>query len=68
MFYRRFDGCSRYTIWKGPAFRGCQAQRTVLVTFFLLRLLSLFVRVWRVLVRWCALFSAGAGYYMTFWW
>jgi KDO II ethanolaminephosphotransferase len=40
---------------------------TVLVTFFLLRLLSLFGRrIWRVLASLVVLCSAGASYYMTF--
>ena len=40
---------------------------TVLVTFFLLRLLSLFGRrSWRILASLVVLFSAGASYYMTF--
>ena len=40
---------------------------TVLVTFFLLRLLSLFGRrVWRILATLVVLFSAAASYYMTF--
>ncbi|SPW38616.1 phosphoethanolamine transferase [Escherichia coli] len=39
----------------------------VLVTFFLLRLLSLFGRrSWRILASLVVLFSAGASYYMTF--
>ncbi|MEO9373550.1 phosphoethanolamine transferase domain-containing protein, partial [Pseudomonas aeruginosa] len=38
-----------------------------LVTFFLLRLLSLFGRrSWRILASLVVLFSAGASYYMTF--
>ncbi|MQK22669.1 DUF1705 domain-containing protein, partial [Escherichia coli] len=40
---------------------------TVLVTFFLLRVLSLLGRrVWRILATLVVIFSAAASYYMTF--
>lgn len=51
----------------GKASAVVELGATVLVTFFLLRLLSLFGRrVWRVLATLVVLFSAGASYYMTF--
>lgn len=67
VFIRRFDGYAQeFTIWKGLA-AIVEVAGTVLVTFFLLRLLSLFGRrAWRVLSTLVVLFSAGASYYMTF--
>lgn len=65
--YRRFGSYAQeFTIWKGLS-AVVELGATVLVTFFLLRLLSLFGRrVWRVLATLVVLFSAGASYYMTF--
>ncbi|BCU57509.1 kdo(2)-lipid A phosphoethanolamine 7''-transferase [Enterobacter kobei] len=67
VFIRRFDGYAQeFTVWKGLA-AIVEVAGTVLVTFFLLRLLSLFGRrAWRVLSTLVVLFSAGASYYMTF--
>ena len=67
VFFRRFDGYAQdFTFWKGIA-AVVELAGTVLVTFFLLRLLSLFGRrVWRVLASLVVLCSAGASYYMTF--
>lgn len=67
VFYRRFGSyVQEFTIWKGLS-AVVELGATVLVTFFLLRLLSLFGRsVWRVLATLVVLFSAGASYYMTF--
>ncbi|WJD50486.1 kdo(2)-lipid A phosphoethanolamine 7''-transferase [Enterobacter sp. PGRG2] len=67
VFIRRFDGYAQeFTIWKGLA-AIVEVAGTVLATFFLLRLLSLFGRrAWRVLSTLVVLFSAGASYYMTF--
>ncbi|EBJ3271984.1 kdo(2)-lipid A phosphoethanolamine 7''-transferase [Salmonella enterica] len=67
VFYRRFGSYAQeFTIWKGIS-AVVELSATVLVTFFLLRLLSLFGRqVWRVLATLVVLFSAGASYYMTF--
>ncbi|EGV6116817.1 kdo(2)-lipid A phosphoethanolamine 7''-transferase [Salmonella enterica subsp. enterica serovar Chester] len=67
VFYRRFGSYAQeFTIWKGLS-AAVELGATVLVTFFLLRLLSLFGRrVWRVLATLVVLFSAGASYYMTF--
>ncbi|EDQ7950955.1 kdo(2)-lipid A phosphoethanolamine 7''-transferase [Salmonella enterica subsp. enterica serovar Oslo] len=67
VFYRRFGSYAQeFTIWKGLS-AVVELGATVLVTFFLLRLLSLFGRrVWRVLATLVVLFSAGASYYMTF--
>ncbi|EKE7793358.1 lipid A phosphoethanolamine transferase, partial [Salmonella enterica] len=50
VFYRRFGSYAQeFTIWKGLS-AVVELGATVLVTFFLLRLLSLFGRrVWRVL-------------------
>lgn len=67
VFYRRFDGYAQaFTLWKGFSI-AVELVATVLVTFFLLRILSLFGRrAWRVLASVLVLFSAGASYYMTF--
>jgi len=67
VFFRRFDGYAQdFTAWKGVA-AVVELVGTVLVTFFLLRLLSLFGRrIWRVLASLVVLCSAGASYYMTF--
>ncbi|CCU24463.1 membrane-associated sulfatase [Salmonella enterica subsp. enterica serovar Agona str. 57.A.08] len=67
VFYRRFGSYAQeFTIWKGLS-AVVELGATVLVTFFLLRLLSLFGRrAWRVLATLVVLFSAGASYYMTF--
>ncbi|MFW0975712.1 kdo(2)-lipid A phosphoethanolamine 7''-transferase [Leclercia pneumoniae] len=67
VFFRRFDGYAQnFTALKGVA-AVVELAATVLVTFFLLRLLSLFGRrVWRVLATLVVLCSAGASYYMTF--
>lgn len=67
VFIRRFDGYAQeFTVWKGVAVI-VELVATVLVTFFLLRVLSLFGRrAWRVLSTLVVLFSAGASYYMTF--
>lgn len=67
VFFRRFDGYAQeFTVWKGLSGL-VELVATVLVTFFLLRLLSLFGRrVWRILATLVVLFSAAASYYMTF--
>ena len=67
VFYRRFGSYAQeFTVWKGIS-AVVELGATVLVTFFLLRLLSLFGRrVWRILATLLVLFSAGASYYMTF--
>ncbi|HFL5519763.1 TPA: kdo(2)-lipid A phosphoethanolamine 7''-transferase [Salmonella bongori] len=67
VFYRRFGSYAQeFTVWKGIS-AVVELGATVLATFFLLRLLSLFGRrVWRVLATLVVLFSAGASYYMTF--
>lgn len=67
VFFRRFDGFAQdFTVWKGIA-AVVELAGTVLATFFLLRLLSLFGRrIWRVLASLVVLCSAGASYYMTF--
>ena len=67
VFYRRFDGYAQaFTVWKGLS-AVVELVATVLVTFFLLRVLSLFGRrAWRVLASLVVLFSAAASYYMTF--
>ena len=67
VFIRRFDGYAQdFTILKGIS-AVVELVGTVLVTFFLLRILSLFGRrTWRVLTSLIVLFSAGASYYMTF--
>ncbi|VDZ87063.1 phosphoethanolamine transferase [Lelliottia amnigena] len=67
VFFRRFDGYAQdFTVLKGIS-AVVELVATVLVTFFLLRLLSLFGRrMWRVLASLVVVFSAGASYYMTF--
>ncbi|WP_423061287.1 kdo(2)-lipid A phosphoethanolamine 7''-transferase [Citrobacter portucalensis] len=67
VFFRRFSGYAHeLTVWKGLS-AVVELAGTVLVTFFLLRLLSLFGRrAWRVLTTLVVLCSAGASYYMTF--
>ncbi|QXB20409.1 kdo(2)-lipid A phosphoethanolamine 7''-transferase [Lelliottia amnigena] len=67
VFFRRFDGYAQdFTLLKGIS-AVVELVATVLVTFFLLRLLSLFGRrMWRVLASLVVVFSAGASYYMTF--
>lgn len=67
VFYRRFGSYAHdFTVWKGIS-AVVELAATVLVTFFLLRLLSLFGRrSWRILASLVVLFSAGASYYMTF--
>jgi len=67
VFFRRFDGYAQeFTLLKGVS-AAVELVATVLVTFFLLRVLSLFGRrAWRVLATLVVLFSAGASYYMTF--
>nr|WP_318383501.1 kdo(2)-lipid A phosphoethanolamine 7''-transferase [uncultured Enterobacter sp.] len=67
VFFRRFDGYAQdFTVLKGIA-AVVELVGTVMVTFFLLRILSLFGRrAWRVLSTLVVLFSAGASYYMTF--
>lgn len=67
VFYRRFDGYAQaFTVLKGLS-AAVELIGTVLVTFFLLRILSLLGRrVWRVLASLVVIFSAAASYYMTF--
>lgn len=67
VFFRRFDGYAQeFTLLKGVS-AAVELVATVLVTFFLLRIISLFGRrAWRVLATLVVLFSAGASYYMTF--
>ncbi|SFU11954.1 phosphatidylethanolamine:Kdo2-lipid A phosphoethanolamine transferase [Kosakonia arachidis] len=67
VFFRRFDGYAQsFTALKGIS-AVVELVGTVLVTFFLLRLLSLTGRrIWRVLASLVVLCSAGASYYMTF--
>jgi len=66
VFYRRFDGYAHaFTPLKGLS-AAVELVATVLVTFFLLRVLSLFGRrVWRILTSLIVVFSAAASYYMT---
>jgi len=67
VFYHRFNSFAQsFMAWKGFA-AVAEVAACVLITFFLLRLLSLFGRtVWRVLASLVVLFSVGASYYMTF--
>ena len=59
VFFRRFDGYAQeFTFWKGLS-GVVELVATVFVTFFLLRLLSLFGRrIWRILATLIVLFSA----------
>lgn len=67
VFYHRFDGLAHdFNAWKALA-AVVEVCATVLVTFFLLRVISLFGRlVWRILASLVVLCSVGASYYMTF--
>ena len=67
VFFRRFDGYAQdFTPWKGIS-AVVELVAAVLVTFFLLRVLSLFGRrIWRVLASFVVICSAAASYYMTF--
>ncbi|NIY48894.1 kdo(2)-lipid A phosphoethanolamine 7''-transferase [Cedecea colo] len=67
VFYHRFDGLAHdFNAWKAFA-AVVEVCATVLVTFFLLRVLSLFGRLaWRILTTFIVLCSVGASYYMTF--
>ena len=62
VFFRRFEGYAQeFTIWKGLS-GAVELIGTFLVTFFLLRILSLFGRrVWRILATIVVLVA------MTFW-
>jgi KDO II ethanolaminephosphotransferase len=65
VFFRRLMVMLRVTIWKGLS--GAVELMDLLVTFFLLRILSLFGRrVWRILATHRRTLSAAASYYMTF--
>ncbi|WP_455426465.1 kdo(2)-lipid A phosphoethanolamine 7''-transferase [Dryocola sp. LX212] len=67
VFYHRFDGLLHgFNGWKLFA-AGAEICATVLVTFFLLRVLSLFGRLgWRILTSLILVISVAASYYMTF--
>ena len=67
VLFRRLDGYAQeFTLWKGLS-GIVELVATVLVTFFLLRILSLLGRrVWRILATLVVIFSAAASYYMTF--
>lgn len=67
VLFRRLDGYAQeFTLWKGLS-GIVELVATVLVTFFLLRVLSLLGRrVWRILATLVVIFSAAASYYMTF--
>lgn len=66
VFYRRFDGITQNFTWKGLSI-GVELMASILVTFFLFRLLSLFGRrVWRILASLVVVISVAASYYMTF--
>ena len=66
MFVRRFEGyLQNFSVEKG-IFIAIELVGTLLLTFFLLRILSLGGRtLWKVLVSLVVLISAGASYYMT---
>lgn len=67
VFFRRFDSYAQDFTFSKACAVAIELFGTVLITFFLLRVLSLFGRrVWRVLATLLVLFSAGASYYMTF--
>ena len=66
VFVRRFEGyLQNFSVEKG-IFIAIELVGTLLLTFFLLRILSLGGRtLWKVLVSLVVLISAGASYYMT---
>ncbi|ALV93986.1 MULTISPECIES: kdo(2)-lipid A phosphoethanolamine 7''-transferase [Pantoea] len=67
IFYRRFDGFltkSTLTDWLSA---GAEVLAAVLLTFFLMRLLSLGGKwAYRILATLCVVISVAAAYYMTF--
>lgn len=65
VFYQRFSA-ETLIVWKELS-AVAEVVACVLVTFFLLRILSLFGRaVWRILATLVVLISVAASYYMTF--
>lgn len=67
VFFRRFDSYAQDFTFSKACAVAIELFGTVLITFFLLRVLSLLGRrAWRVLATLLVLFSAGASYYMTF--
>ncbi|WP_312178316.1 kdo(2)-lipid A phosphoethanolamine 7''-transferase [Pseudescherichia sp.] len=67
VFFRRFDSYAQDFTFSKACAVAIELFGTVLITFFLLRMLSLLGRrAWRVLATLLVLFSAGASYYMTF--
>lgn len=65
VFYQRFSA-ETLIVWKEFA-AVAEVVACVLVTFFLLRILSLFGRaVWRILATLVVVISVAASYYMTF--
>lgn len=67
VFFRRFDSYAQDFTFSKACAMAIELFGTVLITFFLLRVLSLLGRrAWRVLATLLVLFSAGASYYMTF--
>jgi len=67
VFFRRFDNYAQDFTFSKACAVAIELFGTVLITFFLLRVLSLLGRrAWRVLATLLVLFSAGASYYMTF--
>lgn len=67
IFVRRFYAFAKdFSSWMGGAMIA-ELMATILVTFLLLRLLSLFGRtVWRILASFIVVSSVAASYYMTF--
>lgn len=67
VFYRRFESfAAEFNAWKGCAMVA-ELVASIMVTFFLFRLLSLFGRrIWRLLATFIVLSSVAASYYMTF--
>lgn len=67
VFYHRFDDLLHNISGLKAISAVVEICATVLVTFFLLRVLSLFGRLaWRVLATLIVVFSVAASYYMTF--
>lgn len=67
VFFRRFDSYAQDFTFSKACAVAIELFGTVLITFFLLRVLSLLGRrAWRILATLLVLFSAGASYYMTF--
>lgn len=67
IFYRRFDGFLTKSTLSDWLSAGAEVLAAVLLTFFLMRLLSLGGKwAYRILATLCVVISVAAAYYMTF--